>query len=464
MKGTFKAFHNVDAEDLKASWVSSNTIFVFDTNVLLNLYGYAKQTRDDFFKLIDKIGDGVWIPYQVGLEYQRRRLDVIKNEKVVFNEIEKNLQKIQNVFKDDFEKLSLKRRFPKLSESTEKLEAEISKSISNYKKSVAHWNSEQPCVRSHDEIRDLLNDYFEGKVGEKPSSQAWLDDLYVEGSERYKNKIPPGFKDSGKSKDGEGAHFFFDGLSFEKQYGDLILWKQLLEKSSSQEVENVIFVTDDSKEDWWYKIHSNGEKTIGPLAELQAEIYRESGIKKFHMYSTSSFMEDGKANLSVVVNESSIEDAGIQHIQAALDRETVGSVQKILKDFENSKIQNKRIQTLLGSYHDPFGENEKLQKLLGTHHDPFGDNEKLRKLLGTHHDPFGESEKLKNILGSYRDPLSDSEKLKKSLSSYNDSIGDDETLKKILYSDENTLDELERKQRILREIERNSEEDDLNDE
>jgi len=413
MKGTFKAFHNVNSEELKASWISSKTIFVFDANVLLNLYGYAKQTRDDFFKLIDKLGDGVWIPYQVGLEYQRRRLEVIKNEKVVFNEIEKNLQKIQNVFEDDFEKLSLKRRFPQLFENTEKLEAEINKAISKYKKSVSHWNSEQPCVRSHDEIRGLLNDYFEGKVGEKPSNQAWLDDLYVEGSERYKNKIPPGFKDSGKSKDGEDTHFFFDGLSFERQYGDLILWKQLLEKSSPEEIENVIFVTDDSKEDWWYKIHSNGEKTIGPLAELQAEIYRKSGIKQFHMYSTSSFMEDGKANLSVVVNESSIEDAGIQHTKSAIEREAVGSVEKISKEFEKVNIQNERFQKLLGSYRDPLGDNEKLKNLLGSYRDPLGDNEKL-----------------KNLLNSYRDPL----------------------------------EELERKQRILRTIERNAEEDDLNDE
>ena len=53
----------------------------------------------------------------------------------------------------------------------EQLEKEINKSISNYKKSVQHWDNEQPCVRSHDEIRDKLNDFFHDKVGEKPESQ-----------------------------------------------------------------------------------------------------------------------------------------------------------------------------------------------------------------------------------------------------------------------------------------------------
>jgi hypothetical protein len=129
MKDVFKGFYSIDSEVLKELWKDEKTLFVFDTNVLLNLYGYAKQTRDDFFSILDAVNDKLWIPYHVGLEYQRRRLSIIKNEKVVFNEIESNLDKIQKVFKGDFEKLALKRRFPKLFENTEKLEKEINKSI-----------------------------------------------------------------------------------------------------------------------------------------------------------------------------------------------------------------------------------------------------------------------------------------------------------------------------------------------
>ena len=86
MKGIFKSFHNVSTKELELAWEDKNTLFVFDTNVFLNLYGYAKQTRDDFFKIIEKLENRIWIPHQVGLEYQRRRLEVIKNEKTVFNE------------------------------------------------------------------------------------------------------------------------------------------------------------------------------------------------------------------------------------------------------------------------------------------------------------------------------------------------------------------------------------------
>ena len=313
MKDVFKGFYNIEESILEELWKDEKTLFVFDTNVLLNLYGYAKQTRDDFFSILEAVNDRLWIPYHVGLEYQRRRLNIIRNEKVVFNDIENNLDKIQKVFKGDFEKLSLKRRFPKLFENTEKLEKEINKSISNYKKSVQHWDNEQPCVRSHDEIRNKLNNFFNEKVGEKPEDQKWLDELYKAGADRFKKKIPPGFKDAGKGSSDDDAHFYNDGLYYERQYGDLILWKQLISKAKNENVENVIFITDDAKEDWWYKINSNGKKTIGPLAELQSEIYRESNIKNFHMYSTSMFLEDGKSNLAVDVSESSIEDASTSH-------------------------------------------------------------------------------------------------------------------------------------------------------
>lgn len=315
MKNTFKGFHNVPQDELEHLWKNDKTLFVFDANVLLNLYGYAKQTRDDFFKILESINEKLWIPYHAGLEYQNKRLSIIRREKVVFNDIEKNLAKIQNIFTNDFKQLELKRRFPKLSERTENLEKSISKSISDYKRSVLHWNKEQPCVRSHDGIREKLNNLFENKVGEKPVDQEWLNNLYNEGAERFKNKVPPGFKDVDKSNKNNNTHFFYDGLNYERQYGDLIMWKQIIEKAKDDNVENIIFITDDAKDDWWYTIDSNGKKSVGPLAQLQAEIYSESEIGSFQMYSTSTFMKDGESFMAVDVEESSIDDAKTSNSQ-----------------------------------------------------------------------------------------------------------------------------------------------------
>lgn len=344
LKDSFKGFYNPAEDALKEAWNSDETIFVFDTNVLLNLYGYAEQTRNDFFELLKSINEKVWIPYHVGLEYQRRRLEVIRDEKGIFNKISDNLDKIEKVFKGDFEQLALKRRFPKLHENTEKLSKEIHKSINAYKKSVSYWDEKQPCVRSHDSIREEINRLTEGKLGPAPESQEWLDRLYAEGENRYANKIPPGFKDKAKEK-ADDRYFFYDDLKYDRQYGDLILWQQLIDKASTGDIKNVIFVTDDSKEDWWFILDSRGKKQIGLHANLQNEIYRKSKIDLFQMYNTSSFLENGKEFLDVGVHESSIKDANTYWIQAV-----ARASRKLSLELESKEDEVEAIKEYLNAY------------------------------------------------------------------------------------------------------------------
>ena len=57
-----------------------------------------------------------------------------------------------------------------------------------------------------------------------------------EGEYRYKKKTPPGYKDEKK-----------DGVS---KYGDLLVWAETYTYAASNN-KNIIFVTDDIKEDWW---------------------------------------------------------------------------------------------------------------------------------------------------------------------------------------------------------------------
>ncbi len=44
MKGIFKGYHQPTEEEFSQLW--RNALFVFDTNVLLNLYRYQSATRD----------------------------------------------------------------------------------------------------------------------------------------------------------------------------------------------------------------------------------------------------------------------------------------------------------------------------------------------------------------------------------------------------------------------------------
>ncbi|NOI20238.1 hypothetical protein F0223_18615 [Vibrio coralliilyticus] len=322
MKDKFKGFYSPTDIQIEDAWKDDSTIFVFDTNVLINLYGYAEQTRNDFFEVLKKIESKIWLPYQVGLEYQRRRLEVVKEEKAIFRKIDDSLSKIDKIFENDFNQLALSRRFPKLSENTKELQKEISKLVNNYKRSVKYWDDKQPCVRSHDEIRAKIDEIVSDRIGDKPVDQQWLDKLYQEGEIRYKNNVPPGFKDNSKAN-AKDSTFSFDGLTYQRKFGDLILWKQLLENVKDSNIKYVVFVTDDAKDDWWYTLDSRGKKTIGPHANLKTEIYEEAGVEFFHMYSTSTFLESGKKILEVGVHDSSIDEASTANIYRFLDQHAI---------------------------------------------------------------------------------------------------------------------------------------------
>ena len=87
MKRIFLGYYAPSQDEFEVLW--ANAIFVFDTNVLLNLYRYQSDTRDALLGLIEQLNDRVWIPYQVGLEYQRNRLAVIAEQEKAYSEVRK---------------------------------------------------------------------------------------------------------------------------------------------------------------------------------------------------------------------------------------------------------------------------------------------------------------------------------------------------------------------------------------
>lgn len=309
MKSEFKSFSTPDSAAVQAAWKSDETIFVFDTNVLLNLYGYEESTRTDFFRILEKIKERVWVPHQVGLEYHRRRLDVIKNEKKTFREISSELDGISGNIQQKLNSLALGKKFPELNDHLKALIESIKDQVSKCGEKIKEWDSRQADVRSRDEILEQIDAITKGQVGPRPSDQAWLDQIYKEGEYRYTNKIPPGFRDAVKAKGAvEDSVFMFDGLSYERQYGDLIIWKQLIGKLAGGGIKNVIFITDDTKEDWWQIVDSGGLKYIGPSEHLKSEIYREAGVDLFYMYTSSDFLADSSKILHEDIQDSSIED------------------------------------------------------------------------------------------------------------------------------------------------------------
>jgi len=298
MKKKFPEFY--DIPDLEELW--KNCHFIFDTNIFVFLYTkYTKEAYEDFLDVLEeKIPERIWMPYQVGLEYQRNRIDKIKYEEHNFEDLMgkiKGLKKIiKNEYRDQINQFQNKANFMDLNEEYMDLDL-INKKFDEIDKLITDINEAIPKnikFLDEDKIRNRLDVIFEDKVGEncEPST---LEKIHKEGKYRYANKIPPGFEDRDK-KSGN-------------PYGDLILWYQIMDYAKKKKV-SIIFVTDDKKKDWWITHKVNNQKeVIWPNPHLIREF--SSTGQKFYMYHFQDFLAETKRYLGSDVKDETIETVKI---------------------------------------------------------------------------------------------------------------------------------------------------------
>lgn len=310
MEKLIRIHRDNDQLDFKEIW--KNGTFIFDSNVLLDLYRLPKSAREDLISIFksDKFKDRIWIGFQVILEFLNNRFEAISDQKNKFNSvraliedaIEHHDQIIINL-NAELSKLKLKQRHSLIDPDKYINEKNIEKSIkflNDFIENLAELEKKQADVNHSDKLKDLVLEIFKDKIGEGFDKKK-LQEIYKEGDKRYDSKIPPGFKDIKK----EGAHLYED-KEYIRKFGDLILWKEIIEKSKLENLKYVVLVTGDVKEDWWFE--KRGKK-LGPRIELLNEIYSEvSSLDTFYMYDTSSFLQYAKKELELNVKESSINE------------------------------------------------------------------------------------------------------------------------------------------------------------
>jgi hypothetical protein len=290
MKDLFPGYYYLlSDEDFQILW--QKCIFIFDTNILLNFYEYYKETREDVFELLDSIENRLWIPHQVALEYHKNRIKRIKQAESNFVNVKKKLEEATKAL--GFNNISSK-CFP--SEIAEEMRESVQKAFSVFEDKLVPYQKDLIKVDGTDDIRSKITNLFQGKIGEPFTSQVELDKIYLEGEQRYKIGCPPGFTDDDKED------YYVNGLFFKGIYGDLIIWKQILKQVTSESLSHVIFITDDSKPDWWRQ--DNGK----PVAnrELVEEIL-QAGASMFYMYNSKGFLKNARKYLKSQIKEESIQ-------------------------------------------------------------------------------------------------------------------------------------------------------------
>lgn len=354
----------------KENMTSENTIIVFDTNSLLNVFRFTPEASKEYFEIIQSIQDKIYIPYLVALEFHFH-----KSETLLLNEI--NVTKFKNDFSKNWNNVKLeavKTLFSSLSYRNDKDNKELNTYLSDLLNSK-ELDIENKLVekifsisKNQTNIFNALVEIMQSKTGER-YTQDTIIDIEKEGEERYKNEIPPGFNDANKK-----LSISYNGIKYQQKFGDLIIWKDIINKARNDKIKNVIFVTSDgkrdSKTDLNHKtcvgIDGNGKnkyQIIGPRIELIEEMKNETGadfylmdelefMKQFSQEEVSSrvvkSISDTLLDFAKILNEDDVvkpfvrsSSQSVNNRPSVIKRRKVTDTSELLKIVENDyKISN----------------------------------------------------------------------------------------------------------------------------
>ncbi|MBP2046014.1 hypothetical protein J2756_001252 [Methanobacterium aggregans] len=136
MRETFRYCYTPTEEEFDCLW--EKCIFVLDANILLNIYRYSPDTRDKLIQILNKVSSRLWIPHQAALEYQKNRLNVIKQQKKAYDEINEVIDENISDIKTGLKRFN---RHPfinvrSLIDKIEKVSEEIKQELVDQKKSI----------------------------------------------------------------------------------------------------------------------------------------------------------------------------------------------------------------------------------------------------------------------------------------------------------------------------------------
>ncbi|MGW0787575.1 PIN-like domain-containing protein [Streptomyces sp. NPDC002911] len=255
---------------------------VLDTNVLLSLYEYTPQAREQVFGALRSVHQQLWLPHQVGLEFVQNRHRIIVGRKKALDEASKALRKKMSDARTaiaDARKLvqDLLIRYAQDYNAKEELDVKISDSaitdihaewneiLVDHIKQLKDYDLAISSVDRNDPVLSQVAELFNDRIAGPPDPAEIRRRVEEAASYRFPNRIPPGFSDEGKQT----------ALS---SSGDYLLWEETItHMASAPERSHLLFVSNDTKEDW-YQPAGNGQGSR-PWPYLTSELRMRTGAE-----------------------------------------------------------------------------------------------------------------------------------------------------------------------------------------
>lgn len=273
--------------ELAALWQDST--IVFDTCALLDLHYLTKDIQEVVKDILQLLAGRIWIPAQVMDEYNRNYPGIfakVFSERYNDKDVQKDklIDNLQQLIKQNDREYYHPYMDAADISHLKSIVADIEPKIADAKKTIAlqyqKRKNEILGMMAKDELHDEITDLDTGT----PFTFTEIKHIIEKGNIRFANQTPPGYKDRETKR----------GL---RQYGDLIIWNEILHYAKENE-RNILFITNDIKEEWVFtEDMKKDEKSIkpqegeigNPRRELLCEFEEETG-KKIWLIQTAQFI------------------------------------------------------------------------------------------------------------------------------------------------------------------------------
>jgi hypothetical protein len=286
--GGFEAYRTVTQEEYRSLLTSG--LVVLDANALLNLYRYNVKTRDDFIEMLANIRERLWVPHQAMYEFWRGRSSVIGSRSREIEGIIDGILRNRSNLEKGIHTWSGRVGLPP--EKTAEIIGTVESAVDDVAEKIRATSNDTALENAEDTAKDpvitALSTILETNVG-YPLTADELRKAKAEAMKRIADHAPPGWKYARKRENPEG---------------DYIVWFEALQEARRRGVD-VLFVTDDTKDDWWRK---EGEEVKGPLPELVYEMRVVANVGLFMLRPGSLLAHAGDA-LGLGISKESVQDA-----------------------------------------------------------------------------------------------------------------------------------------------------------
>lgn len=279
MRAKFPGYYSPTPDEFDVLW--SDAFIAVDANILLDLFRYSPSTRDSMLDTLKLYRERLWLPHQAGLEFHRNRWTVVGEQESGFDKVRNALDAAEKQLTEAITGLHRGE-----ASELETLARKVAKRFAKLRSAV---DGHADAAIAPASVLDRVTELFEGRVG-SPYEDEETAAIEEEGKTRYASRVPPGYLDIGKAEPGA-------------EYGDLILWKQLIAHGATER-KPLIFVTRDLKDDWWTK---SAGKTRSPRPELVTE-YLDATDSRMYLYPPHRFLAEAQRRAEQEVNKVAVEE------------------------------------------------------------------------------------------------------------------------------------------------------------